>query len=118
MVKKSQLWTSNVLFVTLVHLVALAAPLIAPINVKTIILCGVIWQLAGLSIHSKRGSRLKRYNISYVGVTVGYHRLWSHRTFEAALPVRVVLAWLGTIAFQGSIKWWVIRHRLHHRYIL
>lgn len=47
---------------------------------------------------------------------MGYHRLWSHKTFEASLPLRILLAGLGTIAFQGSIKWWVFRHRLHHRY--
>ncbi|CCG81290.1 Stearoyl-CoA desaturase [Taphrina deformans PYCC 5710] len=32
------------------------------------------------------------------------------------MPLRIVLAIMGTMAFQGSIKWWVIRHRLHHRY--
>lgn len=47
---------------------------------------------------------------------MGYHRLWSHKTFEATLPLRIILAALGTMAFQGSIKWWVFRHRLHHRY--
>jgi len=46
---------------------------------------------------------------------MGYHRLWSHRSFQAAWPLRLLLAALGTIAFQGSIRWWVVRHRLHHR---
>jgi len=32
------------------------------------------------------------------------------------LPLRIALAILGTISFQGSIKWWVVRHRLHHRF--
>ena len=48
---------------------------------------------------------------------MGYHRLWSHRTYRAALPIRIILAFLGTMAFQGSIKWWVLRHRLHHRFV-
>jgi hypothetical protein len=47
----------------------------------------------------------------------GYHRLWSHRAFTAALPLRITLAWMGSMGFQGSIKWWVLRHRLHHRYV-
>ncbi|CAG8814094.1 17951_t:CDS:2, partial [Racocetra persica] len=42
--------------------------------------------------------------------------LWSHRTFTARLPFRAALAMMGTLAFQGSIKWWVLRHRLHHRF--
>jgi len=50
------------------------------------------------------------------GITAGYHRLWSHRAYSASLPLRIVLMILGTNAFQGSIKWWTLRHRLHHRY--
>jgi fatty-acid desaturase len=37
-------------------------------------------------------------------ITIGYHRLWSHRAFRAHKAVRFVLAILGTMAFQGSIK--------------
>lgn len=37
-------------------------------------------------------------------ITIGYHRLYSHKAFRAALPVRVVLAALGSAGFQGSIK--------------
>jgi stearoyl-CoA desaturase (delta-9 desaturase) len=35
---------------------------------------------------------------------------------QACLPIRVLMAVLGTMAWQGSIKWWVLRHRLHHRF--
>jgi stearoyl-CoA desaturase (delta-9 desaturase) len=54
----------------------------------------------------------------------GYHRLWSHKSFIAKLPLRIALAAMGTLGFQGSIRyhpcffaddsWWVLRHRLHH----
>ena len=37
-------------------------------------------------------------------ITVGYHRLYSHRAFRATLPVRALVAVLGAGAFQGSIK--------------
>lgn len=47
---------------------------------------------------------------------MGYHRLWSHRAFSASLPLRIFLAIMGTMGFQGSIKWWSQRHRLHHRF--
>ncbi|KAJ3271118.1 hypothetical protein HDV01_007055 [Terramyces sp. JEL0728] len=50
------------------------------------------------------------------GITMGYHRLWSHNSYKAILPIRAVLAFMGTLAFEGSIKWWSLRHRLHHRY--
>ncbi|KAI5475934.1 hypothetical protein MNV49_000709 [Pseudohyphozyma bogoriensis] len=49
-------------------------------------------------------------------ITIGYHRLWAHKAFTASFPLRVVLAGMGCLGFQGSIKWWVLRHRLHHRF--
>ena len=53
--------------------------------------------------------------LSLLGITGGYHRLWSHRAFKASFSLRVFLAIIGCISFQGSIKWWVLRHRTHHR---
>lgn len=54
--------------------------------------------------------------LALTGVTAGYHRLWSHRSYRARLPLRIFLAAIGTLSFQGSIKWWVLRHRIHHRF--
>jgi len=50
------------------------------------------------------------------GVTIGFHRFFAHRSFDAARPLKNVLAVLGTLAFQGSIIGWVADHRRHHRY--
>ena len=50
------------------------------------------------------------------GVTVGFHRLFAHRAFDANRPLKIVLASLGSLAFQGSIIGWVADHRRHHRY--
>lgn len=97
--KAPQPWIVNIIFVSFVHLVALAAILFYRPHFMTLLMCVFFWQLSGF------------------GVTMGYHRLWAHRTFEATLPLRIILAALGTMAFQGSIKWWVFRHRLHHRFI-
>ena len=46
----------------------------------------------------------------------GYHRLWSHTSYSAILPVQITLALLGGGAIQGSIRWWSRNHRAHHRY--
>lgn len=40
----------------------------------------------------------------------------SHKAFRAPASVRFVLSLLGASGFQGSIKWWALRHRLHHRF--
>lgn len=50
------------------------------------------------------------------GITVGFHRLFTHRSFEARRPLKISLAILGSMAFQGSLIGWVADHRRHHRY--
>jgi len=51
-----------------------------------------------------------------LGITVGAHRLWAHRSFEASFPVRFVLMLLNCVANQGSILHWVRDHRVHHKH--
>lgn len=52
-----------------------------------------------------------------LGVTIGYHRLLSHRSFAA--PKFVEYFWVlgGYLAFEGSPIWWATIHRAHHRYV-
>ncbi|KAI9222219.1 putative acyl-CoA desaturase [Blastocladiella britannica] len=56
------------------------------------------------------------YAITATGVTAGYHRLWSHKSYDASWPYRLWMALAGAGSVQGSIKWWCRRHRAHHRY--
>lgn len=51
-----------------------------------------------------------------LGVTVGYHRPFTHRTFTAAPWVAAVLAVLGSMAGQGGVVSWVALYRRHHEY--
>jgi stearoyl-CoA desaturase (Delta-9 desaturase) len=52
-----------------------------------------------------------------LAVTAGYHRLFSHRTYQAAWPVRFVLLCFGAAAFQNSALQWSSDHRIHHRFV-
>jgi stearoyl-CoA desaturase (delta-9 desaturase) len=56
------------------------------------------------------------YLLSGLGVTVGYHRLLTHRAFDAPRPVRYTLATLGSLAVQGPVIEWVADHRKHHAF--
>lgn len=56
------------------------------------------------------------YLASMLGITVGFHRLFTHRSFEAAKPVQFALGMFGSMAFQGPLLEWVGRHRIHHRF--
>ncbi len=49
-----------------------------------------------------------------LSITIGYHRLFAHRSFKVVWPVRLVLALFGAAAFQGSILEWSTDHRNHH----
>jgi len=50
------------------------------------------------------------------GVTVGYHRLFTHRSFKTSAPLRAVLAVLGSAAIEGPVVSWVADHRKHHAF--
>jgi stearoyl-CoA desaturase (delta-9 desaturase) len=54
------------------------------------------------------------YVVSGFGVTVGYHRLFAHRSFRAARWLKIVLAAAGSMAMEGSVVGWVANHRRHH----
>src|SRR3954452_2601621 len=51
-----------------------------------------------------------------LGVTVGFHRHFTHKSFKATRPMKVALAITGSLAFQGSIVSWVADHRRHHAF--
>ena len=52
-----------------------------------------------------------------ISITAGYHRLWSHRAYEARWIVRLILMIGGTFATQNSILHWSSDHRQHHRFV-
>jgi stearoyl-CoA desaturase (delta-9 desaturase) len=56
------------------------------------------------------------YVLSAVGVTVGFHRLLTHRAFQTHRWLRYTLAALGSLAVQGPVIDWVADHRKHHAY--
>lgn len=56
------------------------------------------------------------YVLTGLGITVGYHRLLTHGSFEAARPLRIVLAVAGSMAIEGSVISWVAAHRRHHAF--
>ena len=57
------------------------------------------------------------FPLNGLSITAGYHRLWSHRAYEASWPVRFILMIFGTMAVQNSILFWSAGHRNHHRYV-
>ncbi len=56
------------------------------------------------------------YVLTAVGVTVGFHRLLTHRAFQTHRPIRYLLAALGSMSVQGPAIDWVADHRKHHTF--
>ena len=54
------------------------------------------------------------YLVSALGITIGYHRLLTHRAFQTHKPVEYALAVAGSMAVQGPVIEWVADHRKHH----
>ena len=55
--------------------------------------------------------------VTGLGITVGYHRLFAHRSFQAPQIVRVLVALAGTATFEQSVLTWSSEHRYHHKYV-
>ena len=56
------------------------------------------------------------YMISGLGVTVGFHRYFTHGSFKAKRPLRIALAIAGSLSLQGGVLDWVGDHRRHHAF--
>ena len=53
---------------------------------------------------------------AFIRLTTGYHRLWSHRSYTASWSLQAFLLFGGSAAMMGSVKWWTLLHRAHHRW--
>jgi stearoyl-CoA desaturase (delta-9 desaturase) len=70
------------------------------------------WGLSWLDV----GLAAAFYVVSGLGVTVGFHRYFTHGSFKANRPLRIALAVAGSLALQGAVVSWVADHRRHHAF--
>ncbi|XP_037611155.1 acyl-CoA desaturase [Sebastes umbrosus] len=89
----------NVFMMTLLHIGALYSVFLIPSASPLTLLWSVLCFL-----------------ISALGVTAGAHRLWSHRSYKASLPLKIFLGFANSMAFQNDIFEWARDHRVHHKY--
>jgi stearoyl-CoA desaturase (delta-9 desaturase) len=76
-------------------------------------LVGVIWlgwSWSGLLL------AVGLYYLRMFGITAGYHRYFSHRSFKTGRVVQFFFALLGTLSLQKGVCWWAAHHRRHHKY--
>ena len=81
--------------------------------IHVLAVAGVVWlgwSWWGLAL------ALGLYVVRMFGVTAGYHRYFSHRTFKTSRAGQLVLAVLATSSVQKGVLWWASHHRVHHKY--
>jgi len=73
---------------------------------------GLLW---GVAFHPVDAALLIGfYVVCAFGTTIGFHRYFTHKSFEGRTAVKVVLAILGCMTMQGPLTQWVTDHRKHH----
>ncbi|HVF53351.1 MAG TPA: acyl-CoA desaturase [Actinomycetota bacterium] len=76
-----------------------------------------VWSLWGAGLSAVDASiALSFYVFTGLGVTIGYHRLFTHQSFETTGWMRALLAIAGSMAIQGPVIKWVADHRRHHAF--
>ncbi|MGB5592570.1 MAG: acyl-CoA desaturase [Crocosphaera sp.] len=96
--KLSRDWTI-IVYMASIHLVALLALLPSNFSWKAIGVTLILYWITGA-----------------LGITLGFHRLISHRSFQAPKWLEYLLVFCGTLACQGGVIQWVGLHRIHHKY--
>ena len=88
------------------------------ITVLPFIALGVVgWQLWNDLLHwSDVFVFVIMYLLTGLGVTVGFHRYLTHRSFKTSRPVRALLGILGSASIEGPVISWVADHRKHHAF--
>ncbi len=95
-------------FEKIVAIFTVATPFVAVIVAISLLLGGKYLHAVDL------WSFLILYAFTTYGLTMGYHRLFTHKSFKCVKPVRAALCIAGNMAAQGSVIFWVAHHRKHH----
>jgi stearoyl-CoA desaturase (Delta-9 desaturase) len=102
-----QIWWSNAFFFCAIHALAMLGVWYRPPSMvprQTLWLAFTFWQLSTFGYAPFQPEAASISHVNPCSITIGYHRLYSHRSFRASFWVRLVLAACGTLGFQGSVK--------------
>ena len=92
------------------QIVTLIAVVVPPLGLVSAV--GLLW---GVGVHwVDLGLFLGLYVGCAFGTTIGFHRYFTHKGFEARAPIKALLAILGCMTMQGPVTQWVTDHRKHH----
>ncbi|MBI3542245.1 MAG: fatty acid desaturase [Deltaproteobacteria bacterium] len=90
-------WVTSVPFIGM-HVAAVAGLFYFPLT----------WKHAALAVGL--------YYLRMFGITAGFHRYFSHRTYKMGRAMQFAMAFLGTLSVQKGVLWWAAHHRHHHKF--
>jgi stearoyl-CoA desaturase (delta-9 desaturase) len=93
----------------IINIAAVTIPLLG-LGIAIALLWGVAFNWVYLAILGAM------HILTGIGVTVGYHRYFTHRSFATSRPVAAALGVLGSMAVEGPVLQWVAVHRRHHQH--
>lgn len=99
----------STLLLRLINLLAVVIPILGVIAA-----IGLLWGVAFNWLYL--AILLGMYLASAVGITVGYHRLFTHKSFKTPKAIEILFAALGSMAVEGPVLQWVATHRKHHQH--
>jgi len=85
--------------------------------VPFLLLVVAAWQVWDEALHWRDLAILAvGYAITAMGITIGFHRLLTHRSFKTSATLRAIFAAIGSAAIEGPVISWVADHRKHHTF--
>jgi stearoyl-CoA desaturase (delta-9 desaturase) len=99
----------------------------ASLGMRAVVLAAIVLPLIGLGVAIWStwgwgfswfylGMLVVMYLATGLGITVGYHRLFTHKSFETGRVATFILGVLGSMAVEGPVVRWVASHRKHHQH--
>jgi len=101
--------SGSVFLLRLINLLAVVIPILGVIAAIAL-LWGIAFNWMYLAI------LLGMYLVSAIGITVGYHRLFTHKSFKTPKVIEMIFAAFGSMAVEGPVIQWVATHRKHHQH--
>src|SRR5690606_23677465 len=89
-------WLGTIPFI-LTHVIAVVGGIVYGVTLESVIMCVAL------------------IVIRTWGITAGYHRYFSHRTFKTSRVFQFFLAFLAETSIQKGVLWWASNHRVHHK---
>ncbi len=91
---------------------ALGVLLVPSLGVGAVLMTAWTWGTSALDV----GLCASMFALSSLGVTAGFHRLFTHGSYKASRGLRAILAVAGSMSAQGPLLFWAAAHRRHHQY--